>query len=176
MNTPLTEENRVENQPYDIDVIPEPTHPTGTTKVLNRVIVVAMILIAISLAIMLKWSLASTEVLTIKNSPFPARLVKDPTGDTGGIVFLRANYCKSSSLEGTIRVSYVSKSREIFLPVADEKLPKGCEDREVPIVIPKDIPSDVYKIKFRSTYDINPLKQNVVTDYESKQFEVTAQN
>ncbi len=164
----LTEANRVENQPVDIDVIPEPTHPTKSTKVANWLVAGALVVVAISIGIFLKWSFAGDEVLTIKNSPFPARIVPDPSGQTGGIVFLKAEYCKNSDLVGELRMSYVSKSREVFLPLTEERLKKGCEDREVPVVIPLNLLKDEYKVKFRVTYDINPLKRGITTNFESQ--------
>lgn len=159
-------------QPDNLDVIPEPAHPTKSMKVANYVIAVALVVIALSLGVFLKWSFADTSVLEVRNSPFPARIVPDTSGKTGGIVFLNADYCKNSSLEGTIRISYVSASREVFLPITPEKLPKGCDNSEVPVIVPKDLAADTYKIKFRVTYDINPIKQDVITDFESQPFKV----
>lgn len=157
-------------RPTDIDIIPEPSHPKRSTKILNWISIAALAVIAVSLAIILKWSFAPTEVLDIRNNPFPARVVPDPTGQTGGIVFLKVDYCKNLAVNGTVRVSYVSKSREIFLPVSREQLPKGCsvDKQELPVVIPLSLLRDEYKIKFHVTYDVNPLKQNVSEDFESQ--------
>lgn len=161
-----------ENRPKDLEPVVEPERPTKTARWFNRVIVAALVVIALGVGIFLKWSLESNSVLVVNNSPFPARVVSDPSGDTGGIVFLTADYCKNSDLEGSIRMSYVSKSNEFFLPITPEKLSMGCKVTDVPVVIPKDLPKDTYKIKFRVTYDINPLKNNVMIDFESRQFEV----
>lgn len=171
----MTDKQRKDNQPHDIDVIPEDTHPTRATKVINKFVLLALVVIAVSLGIFLKWSFASTNVLEVKNSPFPARVVADPTGETGGIVFLHAEYCKHAGVEGVNRISYVSKNREVFLPIAPERLEEGCEARDVPVVIPKDLPKDTYQIKFRVEYDINPVKQDVVVNFESQPFEVGPQ-
>lgn len=153
-------------------IISEPLHPTKTTKWLNRVFLISLVLIALGIAQFLRWSFADTDVLQVHNSPFPARIVSDPSGKTGGIVFLTADYCKTQAITGQIRISYVSKSREIFLPLAKEQLPRGCAKTDVPVVIPLSILQDTYKIKFRVTYNINPLKQNIITDFESQQFMV----
>ncbi len=163
------------SRPTDIDRIPAVVHPSKSSKWFNRIILAALVVVAIGLGIIFHWSFANDEVLVIKNSPFPARVVADPTGATGGVVFLTADYCKDSSLEGKIRISYVSASREVFLPLAPEKLEKGCNKAEVPVVIPKDLAVDTYKIKFHAIYDINPLKQNVMVDFESQPFKVGSQ-
>lgn len=147
-------------------------HPKKSTKIANYVAIASLLLTALAVGIFLKWSFADTDILQIKNNPFPARIVNDPTKSTGGIVFLDADYCKTSDIVGEIRVSYVSKSREIFLPLTKEQLPKGCDKKEVPVVIPLSILQDTYRIKFRVTYDINPLKQNIVTNFESQEFKV----
>jgi hypothetical protein len=150
-------------------------HPTKTTKWLNRVVVAALIASALGLFVILRWSFEDTTVLEIHNNPFPARIVPDPTGKTGGIIFLQADYCKDKNVSGTTRISYVSANREVFLPLAPEQLPKGCASKEVPIVIPRDLPQDTYKVRFHVTYDVNPLKNNVTTDFESRSFTVGTQ-
>lgn len=166
-------ENNMKTAPV-LEAIPEPVHPPKSTRIANWIIALALVVVAISIGVFLKWSFASEKILEIYNSPFPARVVNDPSGNTGGIVFLKSDYCKSSNMKGTLRISYVSQSREIFLPISPEQLPKGCDTRDVPILIPKDLVPDTYKIKFRSTYNINPLKQGIVTDFESQPFEVGA--
>lgn len=163
-------------EPKELVVSPELAHPTKTTRFLNWVVAGALIIAAIGLFIILRWSFASDKILEVHNSPFPARVVSDPSGNTGGIVFLKADYCKNTPLVGELRISYVSASREVFLPLAKEQLPKGCESQEVPIVIPKDLPVDKWKIKFRASYDINPLKKGVSTTFESQQFTVGSQD
>ena len=157
-----------QKEPVDLGVVPEPKRPTKTTKFINYIIGVALIVIALALAVFLKWSLADTTVLDVKNDPFPARVVEDPTGQTGGIVFLKVDYCKTQNVDGKIRVSYISKSREVFLPIADEKLPKGCNNQQVPVVVPLNLLQDTYKIKFHVTYNVNPVKKGIVADFESQ--------
>lgn len=167
---PMTEKERVANQPHDIDVIPVDVHPTKTTKFFNLFSIAALAIVAIAIGIILRWSLADTTVLEIKNSPFPARVVSDPSGATGGIVFLKVDYCKRLDVKGDLRISYVSKSREVFLPITQETGPKTCMNTEVPVVVPKDLARDEYRIKFHVSYDINPLKQNIDQDFESQPF------
>lgn len=75
-------------------------------------------------------------------------------------------------MEGKARISFVSKSREIFLPQSNEEMDKGCFVREVPVLLPLDIPADTYKVKFRVEHKLNPLKQRVVDEFESKEFVV----
>lgn len=159
-------------QPNGIDAIPEPTHPKKSTKVANYVAVVSLVLVALALALFMKWSFASEDVLKVNNSPFPVRTIRQHA-ETGGVVILTVDLCKNTAVEGMTRTSFVSETREIFLPVAPEKLPKGClKNQEVPILVPKDLPADTYKIKFRATYDLNPLKKGIVSEFESKSFQI----
>ncbi len=163
----ITEENRIENQPFDVDVIPEPVHPTKRSKLVNYLVAAALIIVALGLLRIFVWSFDNEPVLTVNNSPFPTRTIREhPTG--GGVVFLTADYCKTSDIEGDLRVSFLAQTREVFLPITKERTPKGCHKVELPIVIPKDIAPGEYKIKFRVTYDKNPLKQNEVVEFESQ--------
>lgn len=150
----------------------EPVHingdgPSTRDRVFNKFAFAALALVALAVGLMIYWGTANTQVLNIKNAPFPTRTIRDhPTA--GGVVILDVDYCKEIDTEGDLRMSFVSASREIFLPVSKERGPKGCNKTEVPVLIPKDIPADTYKVKFRITYDINPLKQNVIQEFESQ--------
>lgn len=158
----------IKNKPDDLEAIPEASQPTKRTKLANIIAAISLVLAAAAVTVFLGWSVADPNVLEIHNSPFPARVVKDPTGQTGGIVFLKADYCKNSDLVGEVRMSYISKSREVFLPLAQERLPKGCADREIPVIIPLNLLKDEYVIKFRVTYDLNPVKQDATVLFESQ--------
>lgn len=149
----------------------EPPHQSKTNKFISWVVVGALVVIGISIAIFLKWSFASDNVLVVNNSPFPVRSVR-PHAESNGVIILNVDYCKNVNIKGQVRTSFVSSSREVFLPVSDENQATGCHQTEVPILIPKDLPPDTYKIKFRATYDLNPLKKNVVSEFESQQFRV----
>lgn len=164
-----TDERRKQRERVVLDPIPEPPHQTGRSKLANWIVVGALVLIALSLGVFFKWATANENVLEVKNSPFPVRTIREhPTAS--GVVILNINVCKNSDVVGQTRVSFVSSSREIFLPMSEEKLPKGCLDQEIPILIPKEMPADTYKIKFRVTYDLNPLKKNITDEFESKEF------
>lgn len=167
----MTDADRVNNQPYDIDVIPEPEHPSTRSKVANYLVIGALAVIAIALGILLYWASASEQILEVKNEPFPVRTIREhPTA--GGVVFIKVDLCKNTDIEGKTRISFVSKSREIFLPQSHEEMDEGCFVREIPILLPLDIPADTYKVKFRLEYKLNPLKQQVVDEFESKEFAV----
>lgn len=171
-----TDQRREQREPKDyhpngIDPIPEQEEQSTKSKVVNWVVVGALLLIALSIGVFFKWATANENVLVVKNAPFPVRTIRDhPTG--GGVVFLNVNVCKNSDIEGQTRMSFVSPSREVFLPVQPERLPKGCLDREIPIIIPKDLTPDTYVIKFVVTYNLNPLKQGITDEFESKEFVV----
>lgn len=168
---PMTDKARIENQPSDVDVIPELSHPTQATKNINKVVVGALIVIALCVGLFLKWSIEGSDPLVIKNSPFPTRSIRTHA-QPEGVIILTVDYCKNTDLKGEVRTSFVSESREVFMPLAHEQLDRGCRKREIPVLIPKDLPADDYKLKFIVRYDINPLKRQVPAQFESRVFHV----
>lgn len=141
--------------------------PTKKDKFLSKFALGALLLTAVVIVLMFFWATDNSKVLDIKNAPFPTRTIREhPTA--GGVVILDVDYCKNRNIEGDLRMSFVSASREIFLPMTKEKGPKGCTKTEFPVLIPKEIPADTYKIKFRVDYDLNPLKQNVREEFETQ--------
>lgn len=146
-----------------IQTIPE---RSKNSKLITRLVIGALLVIAIGIGTLLYWAAENTDVLKVKTNPIPTRTIRDhPTA--GGVVILNVNYCKNSDVVGTLRTSFVSESREVFLPLGEERTPKGCHDIELPVLIPKDMPADTYKVKLRATYDVNPVKKNIVIDYFS---------
>lgn len=145
-------------------------HPEQTvgSKVGHWVGFVALGVIALALGILLFWGLSSNDVLEVKNAPFPVRTVRQHASPNG-VVILNVDYCKKVSTEGNLRMSFVSPTREVLLPMARERGPKGCFKTEFPVLLPKDITPDTYKVRFRVTYQVNPLKQ-VMEEFESKEF------
>lgn len=146
-------------------------HPTIKDKLFIRIAYTALILIAVSISIFAYWAAQPTDVLVVKNLPLPIESTKDnPTA--GGIVILDAKYCKNLNRKGSLRLSYVSDSREVFLPITQESSPVGCNEAQLPVVLPKDLVPDTYKIKFKVTYDVNPLKRGIVEQFESQSIKV----
>lgn len=158
-------------RPADIDPIPEPAHQTVRAKAWNWLIVAALAVIAAVIGVFLFWSLQTQSPLVIKNSPFPTRSVRT-NAEPNGVIILLVDFCKNTTKQGEVRTSFVSKTREVFLPIAKEQFDKGCAKEEVPVLIPKDLPADDYKLKFTARYDINPLKQSVPVVFESQTFHV----
>lgn len=168
-----SKERREERENVVLDDIVETPHVPSTVKTANKVLAVGLLIATLGLGLILYWSLQNTKVLDIHNAPFPARTIREhPTPD--GVVILSVDYCKTRNIDGEVRESFVSSSREVFVPVAPEKGPKGCQKTEVPVIIPVNLPPDTYKIKFHVTYNLNPLKKNVTQDFESTQFTVVA--
>lgn len=147
------------------------TEPVTTKKKVGFYIAYAAIaIIALVVGIFLYWSFQPDKVLQVNNSPFPVRTIREhPTAD--GVVILKVDLCKHSGTVGQVRTSFVSESREIFLPLGKEQLPKGCLKQEVPVLIPTDTPEGKYKIKFSVTYQINPIKRSVEV-FETREFVV----
>jgi hypothetical protein len=158
---------RIEN-----DFVLPPDEPTPTTRKINLFILGALVIIAIGLGIILNWAFASEDVLELKKDPIPSRVLGDESNNTLGVVFLDLDYCKKSSAEGQIRTSFVSETREVFLPMNQERAQKGCNKAELPVLIPKDLAPDTYRVRLRSIYNINPLKQGIVEEFYSKPFTI----
>lgn len=98
------------------------------------------------------------------------------TNMAGGLAKITVSYCKSTSVPGIARTSYVSSSNEVFQPTTIERSPKGCADNvEIPVVIPKDLVPDTYFIRFKITYRVNPIK-TVVEEVDTEKFNVVASN
>ena len=158
-------------RPLDIDPIPAPTHPTKRTRAINYALAASMVIIGLSLVMIFSWALKSDDVIKVNNAPFPVRTIRDhPMAN--GVVILEIDLCKKTSKRGRVRTSFVSSSREIFLPLADENMSKGCIKREIPVIIPEDTPPGTYKIKFRAIYDLSPLKKGIISEFESQEFVV----
>lgn len=168
-NTKL--DQRTPPRPSDIDAIPAAHEQSTRNKLANWFIFGALIVIALSLGVILKWGLQSENILTVKNSPFPVRTIRQHA-EQGGVVILSVDLCKNTNDVGRVRTSFISSSREVLLPVSEERLGKGCLAQEIPVVVPKDLPADTYKIKFTVTYDINPLKKGIVNSFESREFPI----
>lgn len=153
-------------------ITPEILTPLQTKrgKAINYAAYVALGIAALGVSIFLFWSFQPDDVLQVNNSPFPVRTIREhPTAD--GVVILNVDFCKTTEVTGEVRTSFVSESKETFLPVGEEKGPTGCTKTEVPILIPTDIASGEYKIKFRAEYRINPIKE-VVEEFETSMFTI----
>lgn len=141
--------------------------PSLMSKVLNKFIFAGLAVALVALGIFFYWATASDKPLDIKNSPLPVRTIRDhPTA--GGVVIMLVDFCKNVDVKGELRISFLSEAREIFQPTTVENGPKGCRKTEFPILIPPNIPPDEYIVKFRVTYDLNPIKKGVVQEFESQ--------
>lgn len=147
----------------------EPEPLPKSTKYINRFMLAALVVLAVAVAMLLKWSFADENILTVKNSPFPTSTIASPQGQ---VIVMEVDYCKNEDVKGQVRMSFVSQSREVFLPVQKEQQPKTCLKTKLPILIPRDLPTDTYVVKFRVTYNLNPIKQNVVSEFQSRSFKV----
>lgn len=147
---------------------------TRKNKLVNYVIYAVLIILATATGLFLYWIFQSKDVLQVHNAPFPVRTIREhPTAD--GVVILSVDYCKKTEVTGRLRMSFVSQSREIFLPVIDEPGEPGCTKTEFPVLIPHETPADTYKVKFHVDYEINPLK-TVAVEFESEPFVVDEQS
>lgn len=133
-------------------------------KILKAIIYASLVLLAISTTLLLYWLYQPSNVIEFREQPIPSRV-------DGRTVILHINYCKNVSATGRVRTSFVSSSREVFLPAYTDRQPAQCINTEFPILIPKELPADTYRIHFRVDYTINPIKR-VVNESDSTQFKV----
>lgn len=160
-----------ENRPNDIEPISQSESPAKVTKLLNKLAVIAIIVAAIGIGVFLKWSFQSQEVLKVNNEPFPVRIIKDESGKEQ-LVMLKVDFCKLQQAEGQLRTSYFNERQEMFLPISRERSEKGCVVTELPVAIPHGILPGEYRVKFRTVYKLNPVKQEVVNEFVSQSFKV----
>lgn len=140
-------------------------------KLATYFIYVSLGMLAFAVGFFLYWSFQPNDVLEIKNSPFPAEIIaREPPQQ--GILILKVDYCKKIDITGTVRMSFVSKTKEIFLPATPERGPVTCRKTDLPILIPDGLTPDTYKVHFRTTYTINPLQDQVIEDFYSKEFQL----
>lgn len=143
---------------------------TQATKTINWIIFLALGIVAFGIGLFLYWRFANADVLDIKNAPFPVRTIREhPTAD--GVVILKVDYCKKVEAKGRLRTSFVSATREVFLPASEENQPPRCLKTEVPVLIPHEIPEDNYRVRFRIDYQLNPVK-SVIEEFDSQEFHV----
>lgn len=149
--------------------------PTRTTKIANKIIYGALVVVALSIALVLSWSFQSENVVKVNNEPFPTRTIREhPTA--GGVVILTLDYCKLQEAEGNLIISFVSPSSVYFLPERAERSEVGCTIYDYPVLIPENVPPGEYTIKFRIEYDLNPLKKGIIDEFESRPVIVDPEN
>lgn len=166
---PMTEGYRAEHQPAHPDVIMGPEQPSTRSKAVNWIVGGALAMIAASLLVFFSWALENENIIEVNNEPFPVRTIRNHP-EPGGVVFLNVDMCKNTDAEGTLRTSFVSETREVFLPLQEVEMDHGCFIREIPVAIPNDIEPDHYRVEFRVEYSLNPLKQRVVDEFKSSEF------
>lgn len=141
------------------------------TKWISRVGYVVLVAALVGIGTIAYWLNQPDKVLEIKNQPIPIRTIR-PEAHPDGVVILKYSYCKNYDVEGRIRTSFVNDKVEIFLPAATDRTEKICrDDIEVPYVVPPQLTPGKYKMHFRATYKINPLKEAVI-EWDSQEFDV----
>jgi hypothetical protein len=145
-----------------------PVPPSRRTVWANRLAFAGLAVLSAVVAVLLFWAYQSDNVLTIKNAPFPTRIIQQ---DGERLVLMDIDYCKNLSVDGKVRISFVSKASEVLLPLSDDKQPAQCLKTSLPVLIPKQLPDDIYHVHFRTTYKINPLK-TVTQEFDSVPFKV----
>lgn len=129
-----------------------------------------MIIILAAVGMYVYWVVQAQDVLEIKNAPVTVRMIKD-TPQVKGVVVLHVDYCKKVDADGQVRISFVSDSTEVFLPVSTDRGEPVCREADVPILIPENITPDTYHVHFRVEYQVNPIK-DVIEEFDSQPFEI----
>lgn len=146
-----------------------PTPKQTKAQRILRYFLYAIVGMGVGVAVLfLFWLIQSPTVLQIKNSPFP---IRPPVVSQDDIIWVKANYCKLSDVSGELVVRLIGKRSIIRLPYSNDNQKAGCVDRELPIPVPEYATDDVYYIQFDATYQVNPIKTQVVT-MRSQEFTV----
>lgn len=144
--------------------------PSKKNRMVSKFAYVVLAILASAVFVFLYWSFQPADVLTVRNEPVPVRIFTN--GESGeNIIIMNVDYCKTVKADGRVRFSFVSKTREVFLPVGEDKQPPSCHVRDIPVIIPSDLPADTYRIKFTIIYTINPIKE-VTEVFESLEFDI----
>lgn len=149
-------------------------HPGKKSLMQNKIMPIAAYLVLalsfVSVLMVLLWIAQPGEVLTIRK---PISVVP-PVATSETPVVLSFDYCKNMNASGTIRISFISQTAEIFQPQNQDTQMKGChQDTRVPILLPPAslVPPGRYRIKFHTVYNINPLK-TVTKDFTTEEFTI----
>ena len=152
----------------------EPNTQNTRSKIANWAVAFLFLLGVVGLAIFLYWSYQPDDVLELKDNPVPVRSIRENPA-TDGVVILHFDYCKKNDAVGRVRTSFVSHTRDVFLPVSEDKQEAHCRDLELPVLIPKDLPPDEYVIRFRVEYQVNPITRTI-EEFDSEKFKVESVN
>lgn len=149
------------------DVKVDHVEPSLRTRVAYKFVYAALAVVAILIGIFLYWAFQSENVVKVNNEPFPTRTIREhPTA--GGVVILTLDYCKLQEAEGRLRISFNSASETYLLPVRQERSAVGCRIVDYPVLIPETVVPGEYIIRFRVEYNLNPLKRDVIDEFESR--------
>jgi len=122
----------------------------------------------IALSILVYWLITPTEALTIKE---PLEVVNaDNKISNGGVLNLRAEFCKNTDTPGDVEVTMIGKSQLSLLKVR-EGLKKGCNDLILNVQIPVVVNFEPRRIHYKVTYQLNPLR-TVVKEFDSEEFTI----
>lgn len=131
---------------------------------LSFIVVVLGVLMAILFSF---WSLYPYDVFEIKKLPVP---VTEPENiKSGRLIFLDIDFCKYMDVEGKVERFLVSEREVIALPSYTDGAPKGCQEAQVPILLPYTILAQEFRITYKATYQVNPIR-TVVEEFETKSF------
>lgn len=129
-------------------------------------IYILLLVVVTAVGVFVYWMYQPTEVVKF-NKPIT---VVPPTAPTGTAVFLNLNYCKKQSVTGLVRASFLSNSTEIFQPQSVDTQKARCYNVNLPVLVPQIAPGK-YRIKFKATYQLNPLKTEI-EEFTTEEFTI----
>lgn len=127
-----------------------------------------LVFIAVVALTFLYWNIQPTDVIKPNNSPYP---VRPSATDPLGVEVVTINYCKLIGVNGTVGIRFVGNKSIVRSPDASERGGKGCQKRDIPILLPPQVADDIFYIEFESVYKINPITK-VIEISRSQEFRV----
>lgn len=80
----------------------------------------------------------------------------------GNLVLVEMNYCEPENITYEVRWTIVGKFR-YDLPITGGSLDSGCHVEMKAVVIPREMPPDLYRLEMDFTYHMNPLRMITVS-------------
>lgn len=126
-----------------------------------RAIMLLFGIAAVMVMILVYWRVAPYDVLQI-HGKIP---VRPTTLNQGDALIQTFNYCKTMESTGIIERQLVSTTRVIILPTQRDEGHKFCGTIDVPLVLPNPMASDTYRVHYKITYDVNPVRSQEIEFY-----------
>jgi hypothetical protein len=155
------------------DALEHQLHQADTrNRLLTWSVAIVAALACVAVGLIVFWSLAPDQVIEIKHLPVPV-ITKTVSSDQ--VMIQRYDLCKVADARGKVERTLVSSVAAVALPTITDTLNEGCiQDAAVPTLLPPQARPDRYRLHYKVTYTLNPLK-TVVQEWDSEPFQVIAE-